>query len=103
MEPLLLGNGLTEVNTGAVKFDIDLVAWVKWYSDNLEGWSQGAKVIDIPQCVLEKMAKEHPAITLNLTQADALLAGILAAYDKLKKKQDSERKSQSSTESTLSN
>lgn len=104
----MLGDGLTPVNfSDGKKFSIDMSAWILWYTNLAEkAEAQGTRPVDIPtkvqEKVLEDTTKAGMPVEINHTQADQMIHGIIIAYETLKKKQEEERKSVLSTDSTPS-
>jgi hypothetical protein len=94
-----LGDGLTAFAINGQTVGIDLVGWVKWYSD------VAAEYAEKPYALLDAVAKrlhEECGLKVNYTQADALLHAVMLHYTEIKKKQADERTSANSTASTRS-
>jgi hypothetical protein len=94
-----LGDGLTAFAINGQTVGIDLVGWVKWYTD------VAAEYAEKPYKLLDAVAKrlhEECGVQVNYTQADAFLHAVMLQYGEIKKKQADERTSASSTDSTRS-
>lgn len=96
-----LNDGLTTCRLGKgteeCQFCIDLVGWVKWYTEVSEKFSTD------PYALLDAVRTKLRAdneVEMNYSQADAFLHRIMLAYTDLKKKQQEERTCLNSTDST---
>lgn len=94
-----LGDGLTAFTINGQTVGIDLVGWVKWYTDVAGDYAEK------PYQLLEAVAKrlhDECGVCVNYTQADAFLHAVMLEYGEIKKKQAEERTLPSSTASTHS-
>lgn len=94
-----LGDGLTAFSINGATVGIDLVGWVKWYADVAQDYAE--RPYQLLDAVVKRLHEEC-GVRVNYTQADAFLHAILLEYGALKKTQQDERTSPSSTDSTRS-
>lgn len=92
-----LGDGLTTFTANGSTVGVDLIGWVKWYTDVAQDYAER------PYQLLDAVAgrlHEECGVKVNYTQADAFLHAVMLEYAEIKKKQQDERMSASSTAST---
>jgi hypothetical protein len=94
-----LGDGLATFDINGDAACVDLVGWVKWYTDVAQEYAE--RPYQLLDAVITRL-RDECGVKMNYTQADAFLHAVMLEYGEIKKKQANERMSPSSTASTRS-
>jgi hypothetical protein len=77
-----IGDGLATFDINGDAACVDLVGWVKWYTDVAQEYAE--KPYQLLDAVIARL-REECGVKMNYTQADAFLHAIMLEYGEIKK------------------